>query len=110
MDAHESTEELGAANLEDHNDTPDNEESRIGTNAIEDVDLIVDFSRAYHVEDLHEHKQVEHNREVARRRVTDQGLIHRLPFFVLLHAQNDVELVIVPFLKKRLIEIWVDCL
>lgn len=41
---HEESEELGADHLEDSNDRPDDQESWIGEDALENVKLVVDFS------------------------------------------------------------------
>jgi hypothetical protein len=52
---------LSEENLDDNNDGPDNNEGRISGDTSEDVNFVIDLSRADHVEHLHEHEQVEHN-------------------------------------------------
>jgi hypothetical protein len=47
--------------LSEHNDDPNNHEHGVGEDSIEDVELVIDLSSAKHVEDLHQHEQVEHD-------------------------------------------------
>jgi hypothetical protein len=42
--------------LNHNDDGPNNEECWVAEDTFEDVDLVINLSRADHVEDLHEHK------------------------------------------------------
>ena len=59
MDRDESAKELSAKNLDDDDNGPDNKESWVREDAFEDIDLISNLSGANHVENLHEHEEVE---------------------------------------------------
>lgn len=52
----ESAEELCAKNLEDQDHEPNYEESWICSDAIKNVDLIINLSGADHIENLHENE------------------------------------------------------
>ena len=61
MNRHKFAKELRTNHLKDHNNRPYRNESRIGPNTFEHMDLIVDFSCADHIQDLHENKHIEHD-------------------------------------------------
>jgi len=44
MDGHESYEELNTEHLEDNDNGPNNDESWVGVDSLEDVKLVIDFS------------------------------------------------------------------
>jgi len=89
VDWHEPSEVLSAENLDDNNDGPDNNEGRISGDTSEDVNFVIDLSRADHVEHLHEHEQVEHNWQVTGWSDVFEWLVHWSLLGVLNHTLQE---------------------
>jgi hypothetical protein len=56
-----AAEELSTEDLHDENNDPDDHECWIREYAVENIDLVIDFSSTDHIEDLHEDEEVEDN-------------------------------------------------
>jgi hypothetical protein len=56
---------LGDKELADQNDEPEQDEQNVGEHSSKDVKFIVNLTGSKHVENLHEHKGVEHESHVA---------------------------------------------
>lgn len=104
VNGHESSEELAAADLRDHDYGPDDDEGGVGGDALEDVLLIVDLSGADHVEDLHEHEQIEDDGQVAGGAFRLEGRVHWLLLRILLHSVQHIVGSLAP-LRRQLIVI-----
>ena len=61
MNLHSKTSELDDENMCDDNKEPDSDEHRVGCNAWEDIDFILNFPCSKHIEDLENNEQVEHD-------------------------------------------------
>ena len=66
MDRDESAKKLAAKDLHNNNNGPNDTKSWVCGDSLQDVLFIIDLSRADHVEDLHEHKQIENHSQVTR--------------------------------------------
>ena len=90
MNLKSPSSELDNEKLSEHNDDPNNHEHGVSEDSIEDVELVIDLSRAKHVEDLHQHEQVEHDRQVARWRVPLEVSVDGSTVETLHHSTDDV--------------------
>lgn len=54
MHRDKSAEKLGAENLNNQNDDPNDDEGGVLENAVKYVELVIDLSGANHIENLHE--------------------------------------------------------
>lgn len=97
MHGHESSEQLGADDLNDNNNSPDSHECWISGDSLKDVDLVGNLSRANHVEDLHEDEEVEDNCQVTGWSIILKGSVHLSLACVFLHSHQDIEVSFVPF-------------
>lgn len=98
VDVHgdEAAEQLAAQDLHDQDNDPDDDEGGVAENAFKYVDLIIDLSRANHVENLHEDEEVEDDGQVARRSRLLESLVDRPLLHVLLHSHQNVEVAFFP--------------
>lgn len=90
MDLKSPSSELDNEELSENNDDPDNHEHSIGEDSIEDVELVIDLSSAKHVKDLHQHKQVENDCQVARWGVPFEVSVDGSTVETLHHSTDDV--------------------
>lgn len=86
MHWHEATKELRAKDLDNEDDEPDDHEGGICGHTVQYIYLVINFSWANHVENLHEDEQVEDDWEVARGRCLLERLVNGSLLHVLLHA------------------------
>jgi len=107
MDGHESSEELNTEHLEDNDNGPNNDESWVGVDSLEDVKFVIDFSGANHVENLHKHKQIEDDGQVTGWSEFLKSLIHFFLLLILDHTNDDIETTFSPLFLKGLKEIWI---
>ena len=96
-----------AKNLNDDNDGPNDKECWVGEDSIEDVDLVINLSGANHIEDLHEHEQVEDDGQVAGWCQTLKRLVNWSLLRVLLHAHQHIELTLAPLVLQILVVSWI---
>jgi len=102
MDGHESSEELNTEHLEDKDNGPNNDESWVGVDSLEDVKFVIDFSVANHVENLHKHKQIEDDCQVTGWSEFLKSLIHFFLLLILDHTNDDIETTFSPLFLKGL--------
>jgi len=106
MDTDSSSEELGYENLNDGNDNPDDAERWVTQDSLEDIEFVINLSWADHVEDLHEHEEVEDNGKMSWWGILLEGLVHWLLLNVLNHTFKKVEVLLVP-LSSELTQVFV---
>lgn len=107
MNGHKSSKVLGAENLDDDNDGPNDDEGRVSGDTIEDIQLVVNLSRANHVENLHENEQIENNGQMSGWCFRLKCFVHGLAFSVFHHTKDHIELASVPVIFKSFIEGWI---
>ena len=87
MDGDESAEELCTEALNDDDDCPNDHESWVREDTLKDINLIIDFSGANHVENLHENEEIEDDGEVSGWGDSFECLVHWLLSSILLHTE-----------------------
>lgn len=100
MDTDSSSEELGYKNLNDGNDNPDDAERWVTQNSFQDIEFVINLSRADHVKDLHEHEQVEDNGKMSGWGFLLEGLVHWLLLNVLNHTFKNVVVALFPLILE----------
>lgn len=72
---HDTARQLDHDALTGDDDDPDESEEPVAEDAIQDVQLVLDLTRADHVADLEENENVEHSRQVSRVRCVLQWVV-----------------------------------
>ena len=86
VDLEELSSELNDDELTNADDEVHSQEHSICEDAIEDVDFIIDLPGSNHVEDLHQHKNVEENGQMSGGSNVLEGSIHKISSKVLLRS------------------------
>lgn len=97
MDADSSTEELGYHNLDYSDNSPDDDKGWVLQDSFEDIDFIIDLSGADHVEDLHEHEEIEYNGQMSCWSIDFEGFVHWSLLDILYHSFKKVVVSFGPF-------------